>query len=222
MKGITAPVSAQGFTNALLFGTERFCQRKIQNSSKYTKSAISGAISGLVVSMVDTPFDLIKTQMQNQGVGRSRNDSDIKMIKMAKIIFRQKQFWSLYQGLSWTLIRNVPTYSLFFAVNHYLNDQFNSIGLGLSGSLLAGALTGIISWTVAFPFDCLKSRIQADNPLNRKYSTSLDVLRMTLKEEGHSALWRGLTPCLVRSVPVCAILFTVQAESNKFLKINYM
>lgn len=34
---------------------------------KYTRVFVSGCISGLVVSMIDTPFDLVKTQLQNQG-----------------------------------------------------------------------------------------------------------------------------------------------------------
>ena len=34
---------------------------------KYTRVFVSGCISGLVVSLIDTPFDLVKTQLQNQG-----------------------------------------------------------------------------------------------------------------------------------------------------------
>ena len=106
MKGVRAPVYAQTFNNAILFGTERFCDRNInikvnrwcfssillliyfrsfirsmfeqyfpQESifhnilvkHKYTRVFVSGCISGLVVSLIDTPFDLVKTQLQNQG-----------------------------------------------------------------------------------------------------------------------------------------------------------
>ena len=35
---------------------------------KYSRVFVSGCISGLVVSLIDTPFDLVKTQLQNQGL----------------------------------------------------------------------------------------------------------------------------------------------------------
>ena len=67
----------------------------------------------------------------------------------------------------------------------------------------------------------IKSRIQADSPENRKYPTSISVLSKTLKEDGHQVLWKGLGPCLLRSIPVCAILFTVQTMSSDFLRDFY-
>ena len=118
------------------------------------------------------------------------------------------------------MIRNVPSYGLFFAVNSYLVEQFLSKMDQSAALLLAGGLTGLVSWTVAFPCDTLKSKIQADNPEKGIYKNSLSILKQTLKHEGHSVLWNGLGPCLLRSVPVCAILFTVQANCSNLLKSN--
>ena len=116
------------------------------------------------------------------------------------------------------MIRNVPSYGLFFAVNAYLVERF-SLQMEQSAALLfAGGLTGVVSWAVAFPSDTLKSKIQADKPEMRMYPNSTSVLVQTLKNEGHSVLWKGLGPCLLRSVPVCAILFTVQANCSNFLR----
>lgn len=123
-----------------------------------------------------------------------------------------------FKGFTWTMIRNVPSYGLFFAVNSYLTEQLESEMTQSAALLLAGGLTGLVSWTVAFPSDTLKSKIQADNPEKRLYSNSASVLIQTLKNEGHSVLWKGLGPCLLRSMPVCAILFTVQAKCSDFLK----
>ena len=116
------------------------------------------------------------------------------------------------------MIRNVPSYGLFFAVNSYLTEQLASEMTQSAALLLAGGLTGLVSWTVAFPSDTLKSKIQADNPEKRLYPNSASVLTQTLKNEGHPVLWKGLGPCLLRSIPVCAILFTVQAKCSDFLK----
>ena len=64
----------------------------------------------------------------------------------------------------------------------------------------------------------IKSRIQADLPEKRNYPTSISVLRKTLNEDGHRVLWKGLGPCLLRSIPVCAILFTIQTMTSDFLR----
>ena len=64
----------------------------------------------------------------------------------------------IIQGFTWTLIRNVPTYGIFFAINSYLADRFLTSMNKSAALLLAGGLTGIVSWTAAFPSDTLKSR----------------------------------------------------------------
>ena len=71
-------------------------------------------------------------------------------------------------------------------------------------------------------YSWIKSRIQADKPEKRKYPTSISVLSKTLTEDGHLVLWKGLGPCLLRSIPVCAILFTVQTKSSEFLRDQYI
>ena len=160
---------------------------------------------------------------------------------MFQVYLWKLRTWKI-QGITWTLIRNVPTYGIFFAVNSYLADYFLTTMSHSAALLLAGGLTGIVSWTAAFPSDTLKqrnqrldqdtrnwavhwflikSRIQADSPENRKYPTSISVLSKTLKEDGHQVLWKGLGPCLLRSIPVCAILFTVQTMSSDFLRDFY-
>ena len=116
------------------------------------------------------------------------------------------------------MIRNVPSYGLFFAVNSFLAEKFTSEMRPSTALLLAGGLTGLVSWTVAFPSDTLKSKMQADNPEKRIYPNSAAVLTQTLRNEGHAVLWKGLGPCLLRSIPVCAILFTVQAKCSDFLE----
>ena len=91
-------------------------------------------------------------------------------------------------------------------VNAVLTDYF--VNFGLSGELLAGAITGIVSWTLAYPADTLKTRFQADSMLNRQYTSSLSVLKALVQNDGWRALFNGLSPCLLRSIPVCAILLT--------------
>lgn len=79
--------------------------------------------------------------------------------------------------------------------------------------MIAGAVGGITLWTVIFPADVIKSRIQIGNIKE----TMLSVGAKIIKEEGVSALYNGLKPTIVRTIPATAVLFVVYEYTKKFL-----
>ena len=97
MKGARAPVYARSLNNAVLFGTAKFCDRNINIEQKHTRIFVSGCVSGMVLSLLDTPSDLVKTQLQNQGVGRKENKMDLTNLQMTKKLYSLKGISGLYQ-----------------------------------------------------------------------------------------------------------------------------
>lgn len=85
--------------------------------------------------------------------------------------------------------------------------------IGLLRTMIAGAVGGITLWTVIFPADVIKSRIQIGNIKE----TMLSVGAKIIKEEGVSALYNGLKPTIVRTIPATAVLFVVYEYTKKFL-----
>jgi solute carrier family 25 carnitine/acylcarnitine transporter 20/29 len=85
--------------------------------------------------------------------------------------------------------------------------------------LVAGAAAGILGWIATFPFDVLKTRLQAGTIADRDRDTGLgSSWRMAQKmyydaESGGGGrgrgrvFWRGLVPTLVRAVPVNMAVF---------------
>ena len=65
--------------NAVLFATEGAIRRALSplDLTRSQEVWISGCTAGLVVSFIDTPFDLVKTQLQNTGVGRKSTKTDL-------------------------------------------------------------------------------------------------------------------------------------------------
>ena len=51
----------------------------------------------MVLSLLDTPSDLVKTQLQNQGVGRKENKMDLTNLQMTKKLYSLKGIPGLYQ-----------------------------------------------------------------------------------------------------------------------------
>ena len=97
MKGVRAPVYARSLNNAVLFGTAKFCDRNLNIEQKYPRVFISGCISGMVISLLDTPSDLVKTQLQNQGVGRKGNQTDLTNLQMIKKLYSYRGIPGIYQ-----------------------------------------------------------------------------------------------------------------------------
>jgi solute carrier family 25 carnitine/acylcarnitine transporter 20/29 len=79
--------------------------------------------------------------------------------------------------------------------------------------LLAGAAAGVIGWIATFPFDVLKTRLQAGTGtgvgagLSSSSSSSSCTAREMYAESGGRVFWRGLVPTLVRAVPVNMAVF---------------
>ena len=74
---------------------------------------------------------------------------------------------------------------------------------------IAGTVGGLISVIVGHPLDTIKVRLQAMEILaqKRKFSGTLDCIMQTVRKEGAVALFKGLTPHMVMSVPSWSLLF---------------
>ena len=70
-------------------------------------------------------------------------------------------------------------------------------------------------WTVSIPADVVKSRYQSAP--EGKYTSLGHVYRNLIKEEGASALFRGMGPALLRAFPANAACFLGLEISKKFL-----
>lgn len=79
--------------------------------------------------------------------------------------------------------------------------------------MLAGAVGGFVFWTITYPVDVVKSRIQVNSLTGNFISLTFKIM----KQEGLMALYSGLTPTLVRTVPATAALFASYEYSKKLL-----
>lgn len=79
--------------------------------------------------------------------------------------------------------------------------------------MFAGAVGGVTLWTCIFPADVIKSRIQVNNLKRSMTSVGLEIIR----KEGFMALYNGLLPSVLRTIPATATLFLVYEYTKKTL-----
>lgn len=83
--------------------------------------------------------------------------------------------------------------------------------------MVAGATGGAFFWTIMFPVDVAKSRIQ----INKNEAGLLTTIIKMAKTEGVSSLYNGLKPTVVRTIPATAALFATYEYSKKFMHSFY-
>ena len=82
--------------------------------------------------------------------------------------------------------------------------------------LFAGGCAGITNWLIGMPADVLKTRLQTA-PAGSYPKGVRDVFRELMQKEGPLALYKGITPVLVRAFPANACCFLGFEYANWFL-----
>lgn len=224
-KGIQSPLVGMAALNSVLF----FTNGQVKSYMKKTEDDpltigqifTAGAIVGLAVSFVEGPVDLFKSQLQTQyGTGTPKYNG---FIDCASKIWRNHGVRGIYQGLSATLIRDIPANAAYFGFYEITRRSFVQPGQNVSDLpawkvLVAGGVGGMMYWATTYPFDVVKSTMQADSTVvsERKFKGLADTFGKIYKAEGYAGFFKGLAPCMIRSFPANAICFLLYEMTRKY------
>ncbi|XP_015365873.1 PREDICTED: mitochondrial ornithine transporter 1-like [Diuraphis noxia] len=211
--------------------------------------ATAGSLASLCSAFALCPTELIKVRLQAADLdranctttaGRRQNAAAGTLQVVARVWTTEGGLRGMYRGLGSTVAREMPGYYVFFlayeASRTYLNDWHHG-SLATSTTLLAehqedpawvtmtaGAAAGACLWLVVYPVDAIKSRIQAAGGDGGVVESSsggfLKAMAMSVRKEGPLALYRGLAPTLLRTVPASAVMFWT-VERTKTLMSGY-
>ncbi len=81
-------------------------------------------------------------------------------------------------------------------------DKLNSIGI-----FLAGGLAGSTSWSIIFPMDSVKSRMQTSDMTSPSKINFLSVAKIIYNSQGVTGFYRGWSSAIMRAFPANAALF---------------
>ncbi|XP_016391903.1 mitochondrial ornithine transporter 1-like [Sinocyclocheilus rhinocerous] len=127
-----------------------------------------------------------------------------------------------YQGLTTTIVREVPGYFCFFGGYELSRSMFaqhmgrDKEHIGVVPLMFSGGFGGACLWLVVYPIDCVKSRIQVLS-LAGKQEGFLKTLMGILRNEGVAPLYSGLTPTMIRTFPANGTLFLAYEVSRKIM-----
>jgi solute carrier family 25 (mitochondrial carnitine/acylcarnitine transporter), member 20/29 len=155
----------------------------------------AGALSGVAISFVTCPVELLKIQLQT-------GQSSKNIFRAARTTIVNNGILGLYRGLGITLLREIPSFAAYFgtytAIKSSLSED-NSMG-----PIIAGAAAGIAAWLPCYPQDVIKSLIQS----SPEKLGIIQATRIIYSRHGYAGFLRGLSPTLLRALPANAATFT--------------
>jgi hypothetical protein len=116
---------------------------------------VSGAISGLVASLIVSPYERIKILRQNQ--------TKFNLSECTNPSF-------LFKGLSATFTREVPGFAIYFSTYEYLKNKFytsQNKEIDIVSSFVFGGIAGSNAWLFIYPQDRIKTIIQSNDNNNK-------------------------------------------------------
>jgi hypothetical protein len=173
-RGIISPMIGVGIEKAIVFGTYNLC---IDNNYNIP---VSGAISGLVASLIVSPYERIKIMHQTS----------------QKINIKSLQ---LFKGLGTTFTREVPGFAIYFSTYEMLKNKFytkKNKKITIPSSFIFGGMSGTMAWIFIYPQDRIKTIIQS----NTGNVNIIELIQNTYKAGGLKQFYNGFSFAVARAI----------------------
>ncbi|KAL2856634.1 mitochondrial carrier protein [Aspergillus pseudoustus] len=238
-KGTLPPLLGVGACISIVYTTFHTISETLKSQTNCTTLStpltyLVGGLAGLANSLISGPTEHVRIRLQTLQDFPSRRDAQIQarnpgVIPCIRTITAHGGLRGLYRGQVPTMLREFGSYGVWFSVYELLLSRVSAPATRIDTSTTTttteakvkgqiptykiatcGILTGLVLWTVNYPFDVVKSKMQADGfGGDQKYLRMRGVVRDTWRENGLRGFWIGLGPTLARAVPVSAGTFVV-------------
>jgi len=180
------------------------------------KPFVTGSMSGMIATTCIQPIDMVKVRIQlTPGSGP---------IQIASQMIKQDGFFSLYQGLSAGLTRQVVYTGARLGLFDLFTDKMRTPGQKMAFwqnavcALGAGGTAAIIG----NPADLALIRMQADSMLpaaeRRGYKHVGDAFSSIVKTEGVGGLFQGAAPTATRAMALNFGMLAFNAQAKQVLE----
>ncbi|PSC73209.1 mitochondrial arginine transporter BAC2 [Micractinium conductrix] len=219
-RGMGYPLGTSALQNAVVFQAYGAAARFLAPGAGVERSQLSlehifwaGCFAGVVQTAVVVPVDLLKIRLQLQTALRG-SPGYVGPLSLLARTLRTERLPGLYRGTAITCVRDFPSHGVYFATYEVACELLarGSAAAGQAPSPLvlwaAGGLAGATSWLSVYPFDVIKTRMQAAAASLSPYKGWLDCARQSYAAEGGAVFFRGLSTTLGRAFLVNGAIFT--------------
>lgn len=189
---------------------------------------VAGSGGNLIAALLVYPADMLKTRLIVQNVNPSLSNYR-GIIHGFRKIWNTEGFVTLYKGLLPTFLGVIP-----FAGGSFLAYEILDSSIAMSPSdltpmymFVSGCLAAAVAKTLSFPFDTIRKKMQAQSKtlpnnggVDVQFKGMTGALVQTVKVNGITGLWRGLSANLLKIAPNAGIMF-LSFEYSKRIFLFY-
>lgn len=162
-RGSLLPLFLTGFASSIQF-TVNNSVKKFFNNQNFSSLYASGAVAGMTTSLILSPMELIKIQLQVKNSPFKGN------LDAVQYIYRHFGLRGMYRGLGITTLRDMQL-GFFFGGFSFMSQQLTNVD-GTKpwySTIVCATFSGFALWTACLPFDNVKTKIQNDNLHDPKF-----------------------------------------------------
>jgi len=244
-RGLWIPLVTISFVRAASFtiytSTKEYFQKRhwLARNSIVDASlvgGIAGAMSGALISVGSTPFELVKVRRQleytianSKGVHLAKAPGTVEAVKD---IFRTSGIGGLYTGFRLHLTRDTTGTMLYFLEYDGMRYLLGRERSGEQGTIpswlpihislvpfVCGSFAGVTSWALIYPLDVVKTKVQQRALAGEKYRGPLETFHRLIRGPdpnhpkpflaGVARIYQGLGVSAVRSITTHGLLWTL-------------
>lgn len=189
--------------------------QNIESKISATQSAIAGGVSGAVTRAIAQPLDVLKIRFQLQLEPIRSGSKYSSVLQAISSIVREEGISALWSGhipaqfLSVTYgIIQFSTFERLSQASRNANPEFylaNKHWVHFTN----GAIAATVATVLSFPFDTVRTRLIAERKTCKAYRGFLNAFTLMIKNEGSSALYKGIAPTIAQIAPHAGIQFAV-------------
>lgn len=177
---------------------------------EYRVAAAAGMV-GPLSSLISTPFELVKIQMQLNRISTGTSNIVYRnSVHAAYDITTRHGIQRLYTGHAVNTLREIVFLSTYFTTYEHIKTTLLAYIKTHSLSVpIAGGISGAFGWFVSFPLDAIKGNIQGRQlGSGTRQRTSYEVAMQLLQQKGVQGLYSGLLPSITRAFLVSSTRFS--------------
>jgi hypothetical protein len=167
--------------------------------------AAAGGISGMVGVFAGSPFDVVKTRMQNSHVS-------VSALTVLSKTFQREGLTAFWKGVTPPLIAEGFLNHIWFGVYAYTASIMRPdprMELPFYQAFIAGGFAGMVGAILVAPSDLIKLQSQVNEGVGKDRKTPMDIIKEIYQREGRKGFTRGFTAALLRDTPGLGMFFGV-------------